>query len=99
MSVSYKELMVGQCRRCESIRAYLYEERHQAVCTFCLPSGFLIHMRLIPKEPIDIEEVATVKKQYLTWEEYCERHKLDSVLGDTNNLEQGVQGLSEDPDT
>jgi len=98
-SYSYKELMVGKCPRCDSVRAYLYEERNQVVCTFCLPGGFLIRMKLIPKVSIDPDDVATVKEQYLTWEEYSERHKFDSILGNTNNLEQRVQGLSEDPDT
>ena len=89
MSETYDEkLMVGQCPRCSGIRAYRYEERNQAVCTFCLPSGFLIPMRLIPKVSIDPDDVATVKEQYLTWEEYSERHKFDSLLDDTNNLKQ-----------
>jgi len=47
-------------------------------------------MRLIPKVSIDPDEVDTVKEQYLTWEEYSERHKFDSLLGDTNNLKQGL---------
>jgi len=94
-----RELMVGRCDRCDSFRAYRYEERHQVVCIFCLSSGFLVHMRLIPKEPIDPEEVAIVKEQYFTWEDYCGKYGLNPSTDSTYNREQRIQGLPEDLDT
>lgn len=79
-------LMVFRCPRCGKITAGEYDDRYVFVCVFCIESGKLIHLRLIPKVMIDPEEPATTIDQYLTWEEYNERLESKQGAEATGNI-------------
>lgn len=79
-------MMTCTCPRCGKILSCLYGERYLRICDRCLNDGYLVHTVLIPKGFIDPEDVATIREQYLTRDEYLERLKSEQGTEATGNI-------------
>lgn len=71
--------ITARCPECEEIHPIKYKFRNQSICKACFElHGALVHLRPLLKSPIDVEAVAVLKDDYVTWKNYIAR-KRDSL--------------------
>jgi hypothetical protein len=72
--------IAARCPECGEIYPIKYKFRNQSICKACFElHGALVHLRPLLKSPIDIEVVAVLQDDYVTWKDYKTRSEEDKA--------------------